>query len=62
MSLVDYLKDAVTFVRCPNTNKVIFTTKDDDKVMCSCNPTGLHKVADCRPATVDDWKQQEGKA
>lgn len=51
---------------CPNTGRVVFSTKGDDKAYCGCGKTatpadttpGVHLVRLLQPATAEDMARQ----
>lgn len=51
---------------CPNTGRVVFSTKGDDKAHCGCGQRGtpadttpgVHLVRLLQPATAEDYARQ----
>jgi hypothetical protein len=52
--------ELLDFHRCPNTGRVLHSTKGDDKAFCRCGETPpVHLKDHMVPATVDDFVEQE---
>jgi len=60
--------ELLDFHRCPNTGRVIHSSKHDDKAFCRCgrpNPTlpnetpHAHFKEHMAPATIEDFVEQE---
>lgn len=58
------------FYHCPNSERVIASLKNDDKVLCGCGkvnprcptePPGHHVVSFLKAATVDEFLDYEEK-
>jgi hypothetical protein len=52
--------ELLDFHRCPNTGRVLHSTKGDDKAFCRCGETPpVHLKDHMVPATVEDFVEQE---
>jgi hypothetical protein len=52
--------ELLDFHRCPNTGRVLHSTKGDDKAFCRCGETPpVHLKEFMARATVDDFVEQE---
>lgn len=54
-----YLAVCDAFGWCPNTGRVVFVTKGDDKAWCGCSTPGTHLASSLKRATVEDLVRQD---